>query len=85
MLFRYFIRELDYRRWSIVKNKNYSGGSFFYWVCDFSYVKEVLDYDSSINTIKLWAQDIIGYQFLIIHHSHKIVKDVDALNSFYEP
>ena len=35
--------------------------------------------------IKRWAQELIGYQFSVIHRNAKMMKDVDSLNRFYEP
>ena len=35
--------------------------------------------------IKHWNQELLGCKFSVIHHSHKIMKYVDALNMFYEP
>ena len=35
--------------------------------------------------IKRWAQDLLGYQFAVIHRNAKMMKDVDGLNRFYEP
>ena len=35
--------------------------------------------------IKLWDQDLQGYQFSVTHRSNKMMKYVDAINRFYEP
>ena len=67
------------------KNRKFLWGNFFYWVCDFVAVKEVLDYEGLISIIKRWAQELIGYQFAVIHRNAKMMKDVNGLNRFYEP
>ena len=35
--------------------------------------------------IKRWAQEILGYQFTVIHRNAKMMKDFEILNRFYEP
>ena len=34
--------------------------------------------------IKCWAQEILGYQCVVIQRSHKMIKYVYSFNSFYE-
>ena len=75
--FHSFIGETAAGRWGI--------GQLFYWVCDCAALKEVLDYEGSISMIKPLAQELLGYQFAVIHRNTKMMKDVDSLNRFYEP
>ena len=35
--------------------------------------------------IKRWAQELLGYQFAVIHRNAKMMKYVEGLNRFYEP
>ena len=83
--FHSFIGEAAAGRWGIGQNRNFLWGNFFYWVCDCAAVKEVLDYEGLISMIKRWAQELLGYQFAVIHRNSKMMKDVDGLNRFYEP
>ena len=54
-------------RWSISQNRRYLWGCRFWWICDCSVIKEVLDYSGTIPMVYRWAQKIIGYQFTVVH------------------
>ena len=54
-------------RWAIGMNRKFLWGCHFYWLCDCSAIKEVLEYDSSISMICRWAQELLGYQFTVVH------------------
>ena len=58
-------------------------GQHFYWLCDCAAIKEILEYSDSIYIICRWAQELLGYQFNVIHRSIKMMGDVDALSRKY--
>ena len=49
--FHSFTGEASSGRWAISQNKSYLLGDHFYWMCDRSAVKEVLEYNGSIQMI----------------------------------
>ena len=52
-------------------------------MCDFKVVQEVVEYTDSIAMVKRWAQELLGYIFTVIHHSEKIMGNVDALTQWF--
>ena len=38
-----------------------------------------MEYDGSIRMICRWAQELVGYQFSMIHRNKLMMNDVDAL------
>ena len=54
-------------------------------MCDCASVKEILEYEGDISQICRWAQELLGYQFTIVHRSYKMMMDVDALSGRFEP
>ena len=75
-----FTGEIASGRWAISQNRRYLWGNHFFWLCDCSAVKEVLEYDGPIGMIRRWAQELLGYQFSVIHRENKLMRDVDALS-----
>ena len=74
-----FVSEVACGRWAIGQNRRFLWGCHFYWMCDCSAVKEILEYDGSISYICRWAQELLGYHFSCIHRSDKMMGDVDSL------
>ena len=74
-----FVGEAAAGRWGISQNRNFLWGAHFYWLCDCSAVKEVLEYEGTIHTVMRWAQELLGYHFTIIHRPATMMADVDAL------
>ena len=56
----------------------------FYWICDCSAMKEILNYDGQIHVVRRWAQELLGYHFAVIHRPARMCADVDALSRRYE-
>ena len=83
--FHSFVGEICCGRWSIAQNKKFLWGHHFYWLCDCNTVQEVLDYDGSIHMIKRWSQELLGYQFSVVHRPAKMMTDVDALGRQFSP
>ena len=72
-------------RWAITQNRKYLWGCHFYWLCDCSAVKEILEYSGSIPMICRWAQELLGYQFSVIHRNCRMMADVDAFTRMFGP
>ena len=66
-------------------NRKFLWGCHFYWLCDCSAIKEVLEYDGSISMICRWAQELLGYQFTVVHRCNRMMADVDALTRRFGP
>ena len=81
--FHSFMGEAASGRWSIEQNRKYLWGSYFWWICDYSSVKELLEYNGTIPLVCLWAQELLGYQFTIIHRPNRMMADVDSLTRRY--
>ena len=77
--FHSFTGESACGRWAITQNKKYLWGCHFYWLCDCCTIKEILEYSGSIPMICRWAQELLGYQFSVIHRNKRVMIDVDAL------
>jgi hypothetical protein len=78
--FHSFVGEGACGRWAIGQLRKYLWGALFYWLCDCSAVKEILDYDGDIHQIRRWAQELLGYHFAIIHRSARMMRDVASLS-----
>ena len=83
--FHSFVGEAAAGRWAIAQNRNYLWGTHFYWICDCSAMKEVLDYQGSIAMVQRWSQELLGYHFTVVHRPARMMKDVDALSRRYGP
>jgi hypothetical protein len=62
-----FVGEAGCGRWAISQNRKYLWGSEFFWMCDCSAVKEILEYKGPIHQIRCWAQELLGYHFQVFH------------------
>ena len=80
-----FIGEAASGRWSIRQNRRYLWGCHFWWICDCSAIKEVLEYSDTIPMVCRWVQELLGYQFTVVHRSNRIMVDVDSLTRRYGP
>lgn len=81
--FHSFVGEICSGRFAIAQNKRYLWGAHFYWFCDCSGIKEVLNYSGSIHMICRWSQELLGYDFTIIHRPASMMVDVDSLSRRY--
>ena len=80
-----FVGEAAAGRWAISQNRHYLWGNNFWWMCDCTAVKEILEYEGTISQICRWAQELLGYQFTVVHRSYKMMMDVDALSRRFGP
>ena len=51
----------------------------FYWMCDCTAVKEILEYDGGSHQLRRWCQELMGYHFTVVHRCARMMWDVDAL------
>ena len=72
-------------RWSMGQNRRYLWGAYFYWLCDCNYVKAVLMYEGPLHTLSRISQELFSYHFTVLHRPSRMMRDVDALNRFWEP
>ena len=70
-------------RWAIGQNRKYLWGNRLYWICDCSAIKEILEYSGTIQFVTRWAQELLGYDFVVVHRCSKMMADVDALSRRY--
>jgi hypothetical protein len=83
--FHSFVGETASGRWAISQNRKYLWGCHFYWMCDCSAVKEVLEYSGTIHFVMRWSQELLGYQFSVIHRNNRMMIDVDGLTRRFGP
>ena len=74
-----FLGEIACGQWAIGQNRRFLLGCLFYWMCDCSAVKEVLEYEGSISYVCRWAQELLGYHFSCVHRSNRMMANVDSL------
>jgi hypothetical protein len=82
--FHSFVGEAACGRWAISQNRKFLWGTEFFWLCDCSAVREILEYDGPIHQIRRWAQELLGYHFQIFHRPARLMRDVDGLTRRYE-
>ena len=80
-----FVGEAATGRWAIGVCRKYLVGQHFFWLCDCSAMKEILEYTGNIHQIRRWSQELLGYHFTILHRPARMMQDVDALSRFYDP
>ena len=78
-----FTGEAACGRWAIAQNRKFLWGCHFYWICDCLAIMEILDYSGTISMICRWAQELLGYNFTIIHRPAKMMGDVDTLSRHF--
>ena len=81
--FHSFVGEAACGRWAIAQNKRYLWGAHFYWLCDCSATKEILEYSGEVAMIQRWSQELLGYSFTVVHRPARMMADVDALSRRY--
>jgi hypothetical protein len=72
-------------RWAFGKLKKYLYGAHFWWICDCDGMQILFGYDSPIKQLRRWGQEMLGYNCTLLHRSHQLMRDVDAINRRYEP
>jgi len=72
-------------QWAIGQNRKFLWGCHFYWLCNCSAMKELLEYDGSIAMISRWAQELLGCHFTVIHRPARMMRDVDGLTRRFGP
>ena len=80
-----FVGKVACGRFYIAAYRKYFLGTNFYWLCHCSVIKEVLEFNGSIHQLKCWTQEILAYDFVIIHRVSKMMKDVDAISCYIDP
>ena len=54
----------------------------FPFYCD-CLAMQIFGYNGSFAQIARWAQEILGYNNIIVHQSYKIMVNIDAINCIY--
>ena len=61
----------------------YLWGVNFWWICNCSALKEVLEYEGGIPMVCRWVQELLGYHLTIVHRSNKIMVNIDAITQIF--
>ena len=74
-------------RFAVRANHKYLWAIHFYWLGDCSSLQAIFDYSGSQALIRRWAQELLGYNFTILHRPSAMMKDVDAVSRWcvHEP
>ena len=75
-----FVGETACGRWAITKLRRYLWGKVFYWMCDCTAVKEILEYFGPVHQLQRWSQELMGYEYAFIHRPARMIRDVDDLS-----
>ena len=65
---------------AIGQNCRYLWGSHFYWITDCNSLKALFDYDGPNALLCWWSQELLSYNFTIIHHPSRMMKDVNTIS-----
>ena len=49
-------------------------------MCDYTAVKEILEYFGPVHQLRRRSQELMGYEYAFIHRPAKMMKDVDTLS-----
>ena len=79
-----FVGEIECGRWSIAACRKDIWGTQFYWIYDYIAVKEVLEYNGSIQ-LKRWSQELLAYECVCIHRPNRMMKGVDGICRYIDP
>ena len=80
-----FVDEIACGRWAIFTSPEIFMGYIFYWMFDCNAIKEIIEYDGSIHQLKRWTQELLAYEFVIIHRVATMMKDVDSISRCVDP
>lgn len=67
-------------RYGISCNRRALWGGHFYWITDCISLKALFDYDGPSSLLRRWSQELLSYNFTIIHRPSRMMKDVDAIS-----
>ena len=51
-----------------------------YCICDCIAMKKILEYTLNIHQLHCWSQELLGYEFAMIHQATSMMKDFDGLS-----
>ena len=74
-----FVGKIAAGHCAISQNHKYLWGAYFFWLCDCITIKEVFDYDGDIILVIRWVQELLGYNFKVLHRSNEMMVYVDDL------
>ena len=81
--YHFFTGKVAAGRWEIGQNSRVIWGFLFFWICDCSAVKGLIEYDGYIFMVQRWAQELMGYIFAAVHRPNQMMCDIDALSRRY--
>ena len=80
-----FLGEITFGRCAISRFRKYLWGTLFYWMCNCNTIKEIIEYDGNIHQLKRWTQELLAYEFVIIHRVASMKKNVDSISRCVSP
>ena len=48
-------------------------------------MKEILEYNGTINMVRCWTQELLEYQYSILHRCDRMTRGVDAISRRFGP
>ena len=80
-----FVGKAATRQWAIGICQKYLVGQHFFWLCDCSAMKEILEYTGNIHQVRQLSQELIRYHFTILHQPARMMQDVNAISQCNDP
>ena len=60
-------------------------GGLFYWLCDCNAIKEIIEYNGSIHQLTRWSQELLAYEFVVIHRLAAMMQDIEGVSRYIDP
>ena len=83
--FHSIVGEAAAGRYAIGKERKWLWGNQFYWVCDCSAVRAIMNYEGTNYMLSRWAQELLGYHFICLHRPARMMQDVDGIARHPDP
>ena len=48
-------------------------------------MKEILEYNGTINMVRCWTHELLRYQYSILHRCDRMTRDIDAISRQFGP
>ena len=80
-----FVGEASAGQWVMGICQKYHVGQHFFWLCDCSAMKEILEHTGNIHQVRRWSPELLGYHFTILHQPARMMQEVNTLSWFYNP
>ena len=78
--YRYFNDKVAAGRWEIGQNFLFLWGCLFYWPCDCSEEKDMIEYYGYISMVHFSSKELRGYNSAVMHRLNQMMCDINELS-----